>query len=31
VIANSGHWLMDEQTAVTVAAIRSFLDKKPPG
>jgi pimeloyl-ACP methyl ester carboxylesterase len=31
VIANSGHWLMEEQTAATVAAIRGFLDKKPPG
>jgi pimeloyl-ACP methyl ester carboxylesterase len=28
VIANSGHWLMEEQTAATVAAIRAFLDKK---
>ena len=26
VIANSGHWLM-EQPAATVAAIRAFLDK----
>ena len=31
VIANSGHWLMEEQTAATVAAIRAFLDKKQPG
>jgi pimeloyl-ACP methyl ester carboxylesterase len=31
VIANSGHWLMEEQTAATVAAIRGFLDKKQPG
>jgi pimeloyl-ACP methyl ester carboxylesterase len=28
VIANSGHWLMEEQEAATVAAIRAFLDKK---
>jgi pimeloyl-ACP methyl ester carboxylesterase/quercetin dioxygenase-like cupin family protein len=26
VIANSGHWLMEEQPAATVAAIRAFLD-----
>jgi pimeloyl-ACP methyl ester carboxylesterase len=31
VIANSGHWLMEEQTAGTVSAIRAFLDKKQPG
>ena len=28
VIANSGHWLMEEQPAATVTAIRAFLDKK---
>lgn len=28
VISNSGHWLMEEQPATTVAAIRAFLDKK---
>ena len=28
VIPNSGHWLMEEQPAATVAAIRNFLDKK---
>jgi len=28
VIANSGHWLMEEQPAATVAAIRAFLDQK---
>ena len=28
VIPNSGHWLMEEQPAATVAAIRGFLDKK---
>jgi pimeloyl-ACP methyl ester carboxylesterase len=28
VIANSGHWLMEEQPAATIAAIRSFLDKR---
>jgi pimeloyl-ACP methyl ester carboxylesterase len=28
VIQNSGHWLMEEQPAATVAAIRAFLDKK---
>ncbi len=27
VIANSGHWLMEEQPAATIAAIRAFLDK----
>jgi pimeloyl-ACP methyl ester carboxylesterase len=28
VIPNSGHWLMEEQPAATIAAIRTFLDKK---
>ncbi|MFC0239741.1 alpha/beta fold hydrolase [Rhodopseudomonas telluris] len=28
VIAGSGHWLMEEQPAATVAAIRTFLDAK---
>jgi pimeloyl-ACP methyl ester carboxylesterase len=28
VISNSGHWLMEEQPAATIAAIRSFLDGK---
>jgi pimeloyl-ACP methyl ester carboxylesterase len=28
VISDSGHWLMEEQPATTVAAIRAFLDKK---
>jgi pimeloyl-ACP methyl ester carboxylesterase len=28
VIANSGHWLMEEQPMATVAAIRDFLEKK---
>jgi pimeloyl-ACP methyl ester carboxylesterase len=28
VIPNSGHWLMEEQPAATVAAIRSFLDQR---
>jgi pimeloyl-ACP methyl ester carboxylesterase len=27
VIPNSGHWLMEEQPAATVAAIRTFLDR----
>jgi pimeloyl-ACP methyl ester carboxylesterase len=27
VVANSGHWLMEEQPAATIAAIRAFLDK----
>jgi pimeloyl-ACP methyl ester carboxylesterase len=27
VIRNSGHWLMEEQPAATVAAVRAFLDK----
>ena len=26
VIPNSGHWLMEEQPAATVAAVRAFLD-----
>ena len=29
VIANSGHWLMEEQTAATVAAIVKFLTNPP--
>jgi len=28
VIANSGHWLMEEQPVATMAAIQAFLDKK---
>jgi pimeloyl-ACP methyl ester carboxylesterase len=28
VIQNSGHWLMEEQPAATVAAIRAFLDRQ---
>jgi pimeloyl-ACP methyl ester carboxylesterase len=28
VIANSGHWLMEEQRAATVAALRAFIDAK---
>jgi pimeloyl-ACP methyl ester carboxylesterase len=28
VIPNSGHWLMEEQPAATIAAIRAFLDPK---
>jgi pimeloyl-ACP methyl ester carboxylesterase len=28
VIANSGHWLMEEQPAATITAIRGFLDKR---
>ena len=28
VIPNSGHWLMEEQPAATVAAIRAFIDQK---
>jgi len=27
VIANAGHWLMEEQPEVTVRAIRDFLDR----
>src|SRR6266436_4382253 len=27
-IANSGHWLMDEQPTATIAAVRNFLDRK---
>ncbi|SDB74248.1 Pimeloyl-ACP methyl ester carboxylesterase [Agrobacterium fabrum] len=29
VIADSGHWLMEEQPKATVAAIRAFLDRQP--
>jgi pimeloyl-ACP methyl ester carboxylesterase len=28
VIAGSGHWLMEEQPAATIAAVRAFLDKR---
>jgi pimeloyl-ACP methyl ester carboxylesterase len=28
VIANSGHWLMEEQPEATIAAVRAFLDAK---
>ena len=28
VIANSGHWLMEEQPAATIAAIRGFLETR---
>jgi pimeloyl-ACP methyl ester carboxylesterase len=28
VIANSGHWLMEEQPAATIAAIQAFLHRK---
>jgi pimeloyl-ACP methyl ester carboxylesterase len=28
VIPNAGHWLMEEQPKVTVAAVRAFLDRK---
>jgi pimeloyl-ACP methyl ester carboxylesterase len=28
VIAKSGHWLMEEQPAATMAAIRDFLGQK---
>jgi pimeloyl-ACP methyl ester carboxylesterase len=27
VIPNSGHWLMEEQPAATIAAVRAFLEK----
>ena len=27
-IANSGHWLMDEQPTATIAAVRNFLNRK---
>jgi pimeloyl-ACP methyl ester carboxylesterase/quercetin dioxygenase-like cupin family protein len=30
VIANSGHWLMEEQPAATTAAITAFLRRPPP-
>jgi pimeloyl-ACP methyl ester carboxylesterase len=28
VIPNAGHWLMEEQPAATIAAVREFLDRK---
>src|SRR4051794_5176982 len=28
VISNSGHWLMEEQPAATIAGVRAFLDRK---
>jgi pimeloyl-ACP methyl ester carboxylesterase len=28
VIPDAGHWLMEEQPAATVAAVRAFLDRK---
>ena len=28
VIAGSGHWLMEEQPAATVAAVRAFLNEQ---
>ena len=28
IIANSGHWVMEEQPDATVKAVREFLDKK---
>jgi len=27
IIPDSGHWLMEEQPAATIAAVRAFLDK----
>jgi pimeloyl-ACP methyl ester carboxylesterase len=29
VIPDAGHWLMEEQPAATVAAVRAFLDRQP--
>ena len=28
IIANSGHWIMEEQPDTTVKTVRAFLDKK---
>ena len=28
IIANSGHWIMEEQPNATVNAVRAFFDKK---
>jgi pimeloyl-ACP methyl ester carboxylesterase len=28
VIPNSGHWLMEEQRAATIAAVRALVDRK---
>ena len=30
VVPNAGHWLMEEQPAITVATIHEFLDGQPP-
>ncbi|CAN5743201.1 hypothetical protein BH11PSE1_BH11PSE1_04910 [soil metagenome] len=30
VVPNAGHWLMEEQPGITVAAIHEFLDGQPP-
>jgi pimeloyl-ACP methyl ester carboxylesterase len=29
IITGSGHWLMEEQPAATVAVVRAFLDQRP--
>ena len=29
VVTNSGHWLVEEQPAATIAAIRDFLEHRP--
>ena len=29
VIPDAGHWLMEEQPAATVKAVRTFLDGRP--
>lgn len=28
IIANSGHWIMEEQPTATVKAVSAFIDKK---
>ena len=28
IIANSGHWIMEEQPALTVKLVSAFIDKK---
>jgi pimeloyl-ACP methyl ester carboxylesterase len=28
VVPNSGHWLMEEQPAATISAVRAFLDQQ---
>jgi pimeloyl-ACP methyl ester carboxylesterase len=29
IIPQSGHWIMEENPAATIATVRAFLEKKP--